>query len=77
MFITEEQAATIYAKACRRWYGARAGSVVHSQVRKLMAQGDQKGVKAWQQVAHALESARTEELEDEEGIRRLTKLTSK
>ena len=42
MFVTEEEAATIYAKACRSWYGARAGSVVHSQVRKLMAKGDGK-----------------------------------
>jgi hypothetical protein len=76
MFVTEEEAATIYAKACRSWYGARAASVVHSQVKKLMAKGDGKGVKAWQQVARALESLSAEALEDEEGMRRLTRLTS-
>jgi hypothetical protein len=60
MFVTEEQAAEMYAKACRSWYGARAGSVVHSQIKKLMAKGDGKGVKVWQQVARALERLSTE-----------------
>lgn len=60
MFVTQEQAAEIYAKACRSWYGARASSVVHSQIKKLMAKGDGKGVKAWQQVARALERLSTE-----------------
>ena len=76
MFVTEEEAATIYAKACRSWYGVRAASVVHAQVKKLMAKGDGNGVKAWQQVARALESLSAEALEDEEGMRRLTRLTS-
>jgi hypothetical protein len=75
MFITEEEVATIYAKACRSWYGVRAASVVHSQVKKLMAKGDGKGVKAWQQVARALDSLSVEALADEEGLRRSTRRT--
>ena len=75
MFVTEEEAAAIYAKACRSWYGARAGSLVHSPVKKLMAKGDGKGVKAWQQVARALENLSAEPLEDE-GIRRSTRRTA-
>jgi hypothetical protein len=75
MFVTEEEAATIYAKACRSWYGVRAASVVHSQVKKLMAKGDGKRVKAWQQVARALESLSAEALEEAEGIRRSTRMT--
>ena len=64
MFVTEEQAAEIYAKACRCWYGAKATSVVRSNIKKLMARGDRKGVKAWQQVARALEALGTETAED-------------
>jgi hypothetical protein len=51
MFITKKDAATIYAAACRKWYGARAKSVVQSKIRLLKAKGDLKGVEAWQLVA--------------------------
>src|SRR5262245_2331651 len=64
MFITEEEAAAMYARACRSWYGVRANSVVHSQIRKLMAKGDGKGVKAWQLVARALGSLKLEQEAD-------------
>ena len=56
MFVTEEEAAEIYATACRRWYGVKAKSVVNCKIRSLKAKGDFKGVKAWKQVHRALES---------------------
>ena len=56
MFVTEEEAAAMYARWCWSWYGVRAKSVVKSKIRALMAKGDRKGVKAWQDVAHALEN---------------------
>jgi hypothetical protein len=55
MFVTDEQAADIYARACRRWYGPKAKSVAKSKVRALKAKGDYKGVSAWHQVVLALE----------------------
>jgi hypothetical protein len=75
MFVTEEEAAAIYAKACRSWYGARANSVVHSQIKRLMAKGDCKGVKAWQQVARALEDLSTDPPEDEADSRSTDRLS--
>jgi len=54
----------MYARACRSWYGVSANSVVHSQIKKLMAKGDGKGVKAWQLVARALGSLKIEQGED-------------
>jgi hypothetical protein len=58
MFVTEEEAADIYASACRSWYRGKAKSVVNSKIRALKAKGDRKGVKAWKQVADALERQR-------------------
>src|SRR6516164_1688906 len=55
MFVTEEEAAEIYAKACRSWYRDEAKSVVNSKIRALKARGDSKGVRAWTQVRHSLE----------------------
>ena len=62
MFVSEEEAAAMYARWCRSWYGARARSVVNSKIRTPMARGDRKGVEAWQQVARALESQKAEAL---------------
>ena len=45
MFITEQEAADMYARACRRWYGDEAKSVVSSKIGVLEAKGDHKGVK--------------------------------
>jgi hypothetical protein len=56
MFVTEEEAADMYARACRRWYRDEAKSVVISKIGALKAKGDQKGVKAWTQVHRSLES---------------------
>jgi len=55
MFITEEEAAEMYAKVCRRWYRDEAKSIVSSKIGALKAKGDHKGVKAWMQVHSSLE----------------------
>jgi hypothetical protein len=54
MFITKKDAATVYAAACRKWYGTRAKSVIKSKIRRLKAKGNLKGVAAWQLVADEL-----------------------
>jgi len=54
LFVTEDQAAEMYARACRGWYGARAQSVVGSKIQALKAKGDHEGVEAWRRVARAL-----------------------
>jgi hypothetical protein len=56
MFVTEEEAAEMYARACRRWYRDEAKSIVNSKIGALKAKGDHKGVKAWARVRHSLES---------------------
>jgi hypothetical protein len=55
LFVTDEEAAEIYANACRSWYGAKAKSVVKAKIRALRAKGDHKGVVAWKRVQQALE----------------------
>ena len=50
------KAADMYARACRRWYGDEAKSVVSSKIGVLEAKGDHKGVKAWTRVHRSLES---------------------
>jgi hypothetical protein len=55
MFVTDEQAAQMYARACRSWYGVRALSVVNSQIERQRAKADKKGVAAWERVASHLE----------------------
>lgn len=57
MPIGAHDAAAIYARACRAWYGDRAGTVVSKRVRELQAKGDESGVKAWTLVAAELERA--------------------
>ena len=54
MFVTEEEAAAMYAGACRGWYGTKAKSVIRAKIRALKAKGDDKGVEAWERVARAL-----------------------
>src|SRR5215510_9251835 len=43
LFVTEEEAAEMYARACHSWYGARAKSVVRAKIRALKAKGDVNG----------------------------------
>jgi hypothetical protein len=54
MLVTEKEAAAMYARACRSWYGTKAKSVVRAKIRALKAKGDDKGVEAWERVARAL-----------------------
>ena len=54
MFVTEEEAAAMYARWCRSWYGAKAKSVIRAKIRALKAKGDDKGAEAWERVARAL-----------------------
>jgi len=54
MFFAKKDSAIVYAAACRKWYGPRAESVVNSQITRLEAKGDSKGVEMWRLVAEAL-----------------------
>jgi hypothetical protein len=54
MDVSPEDAAAIFARACRAWYGKRALRVVNSKVRELERRGDAGGVAAWSRVAVAL-----------------------
>jgi hypothetical protein len=59
MHVTPDEAAKIYAKACRAWYGPRARRVVLSKVQEMRTRGDHSGIKAWEQVAAELDSEKT------------------
>jgi hypothetical protein len=54
MRVTSEDAAVMYARACRAWYGPRAPRIVRSKIEELRRAGDQDGVRAWSQVADQL-----------------------
>jgi hypothetical protein len=58
--VTERQAASMYARACRAWYGRRAPRVVKDTIRQLHAKNDAAGVRMWSLVAEELPTARTE-----------------
>jgi hypothetical protein len=55
MEFTSEDAAVMYARACRAWYGRRAPRIVKDRIEELRRAGDDDGVRAWSQVAHQLE----------------------
>jgi hypothetical protein len=59
MHVTPDQAAKIYARACRAWYGPRARRVVQGRVQEMHRRGDRSGIKAWEQVAAALETEKS------------------
>jgi hypothetical protein len=46
MWVSEREAAAIYARAATKWYGPRARTIALSTIEKLSRQGDLKGVKA-------------------------------
>jgi hypothetical protein len=54
MRVTEEQAASMYARVCRAWYGRRAPQVVKDTIRRLRASNDESGVRMWTLIADAL-----------------------
>jgi hypothetical protein len=54
MWVSERDAAAIYARAATRWYGTRARSVVLSTIQRLSQKGDLRGVGAWRLVHQEL-----------------------
>jgi hypothetical protein len=54
MHITEDDAAFIYARACRAWYGRRAKHVVNNRIKELQRERDEAGVRIWNRVADHL-----------------------
>jgi hypothetical protein len=54
MHVSHDDAAAIYARACRAWYGKRALRVVTSRVDEFRRRGDTGGVAAWARVAVVL-----------------------
>jgi hypothetical protein len=54
MYVSKDEAAFIYARACRAWYGKRAVRVVKRRIEELRRAGDEEGVNAWTRVAGKL-----------------------
>jgi hypothetical protein len=54
MYASPDDAAAIYARACRAWYGKRAPRIVKKRIEELKRAGDAKGVEAWTEVANKL-----------------------
>jgi hypothetical protein len=54
MHVTADDAARMYARACRAWYGGRALRVAKRTIRQLGQRGDKRGVEAWTKVADQL-----------------------
>ena len=57
MFVSGEEAISIYAKALRSWHGARAKRVAVTKADRLQQAGDVHGAHVWRQVADATEAA--------------------
>lgn len=55
MWITDEQAAEIYARFCKARYGADAIKVVGARIAELRKLGDAEGERVWNQVARKIE----------------------
>jgi hypothetical protein len=56
MQVNPLEAAKIYAKACKAWYGPRARRVVEKRVHEMRTRGDKSGIRAWEQVAAELKA---------------------
>jgi hypothetical protein len=54
MHITEDDAAFMYARACRAWYGSKAKHIVRKRIKELQRARDEAGVRIWNQVADQL-----------------------
>jgi hypothetical protein len=59
MSVPERQAASMYARACRAWYGRRAPHVIKDTIKQLRAANDVSGVRMWTLVAEELPRVRT------------------
>jgi hypothetical protein len=57
MHVSSDDAAAMYARACRAWYGQRALRVVASKVQELEQRGDAGGAAVWAKVAVVLSQA--------------------
>ena len=68
MHLTPDDAASIYARACRAWYGKRALSVVTDRLRALRQRGDAGGVAAWARVADILARKKAPADERDDGV---------
>jgi hypothetical protein len=58
MHVSIDDAAVMYARACRAWYGRRALRVVTSKMQELEMRGDTGGAAAWGKVAVVLSQTR-------------------
>jgi hypothetical protein len=58
--VTEREAAAMYARACRAWYGRRALRVIKETIKQLRAKNDESGVRIWTLVAEALPDTRAQ-----------------
>jgi hypothetical protein len=55
MNIGIDDAVSMYARACRAWYGSRAAKVARAEIQKLRKRGDWSGVVVWTKLAKELE----------------------
>jgi hypothetical protein len=55
MWITNDQAAEIYARFCRARYGAQAIKVIRKRIAELHRLGDTEGERIWKLVEQKLE----------------------
>jgi hypothetical protein len=51
---TNEDAAVMYARACRAWYGPRAPRIVKRKIEELRRADDVDGVHIWIQIEEQL-----------------------
>jgi hypothetical protein len=65
MSFTKEDAAFMYARAGRAWYGPGVPRVVKSKIQELRRANDHSGVRVWSQVAEQLSR-----LPNEDGLTR-------
>jgi hypothetical protein len=54
MDVNIDDAAFMYARACRAWYGKRATRIVRGRASELAKRGDNKGAAVWTKVADHL-----------------------
>jgi hypothetical protein len=47
MHVTELEAASMYARACRAWYGRRAQKVVKDEIKRLRTKNDEADGRWW------------------------------
>lgn len=55
MWITNDQAAEIYARFCKARYGTEAIKIIRARIAELRKLGDVEGERIWNQVAEKVE----------------------